>query len=287
MPVTAVLSYTVRLVTCTTVLLTSVRSEPYPVTPPAELYINALPSEPASPPTTTATDLAVEYCSLGGEYTHTTDDAETQAVVRQDVPPMAAIAPDVDAPKFCPVMVTLACPMYGPLTGDTVKTVGGSYANAPTSVPIRLLTLAVMVRSLPAAAGTVHTSAFVPTESTIVLTPPIWTTGVSPVNPRLIPWIVISEPPAVGPFTGVTDNKTGASYVNFRTPTAYPLAPRDMLMVASIAVPAGDAKTTILSDFHVTAEAVVAPSKTVALESTPPKLRPCSVTSSPPAMGPF
>ena len=131
---------------------------------------------------------------------------------------VAAMPPKVTAVSAesvnpVPVMVIVEFPATGPMSGETLPTVGaGSYVNAlvSSSYPFRLVTLTVTAPG-PAAAGVRQVRLVALTTFTLVaaMLPKVTVVSAESVNP--VPVIAMAVFPETGPTSGATVPIPGGS----------------------------------------------------------------------------
>ena len=137
-----------------------------------------------------------------------------------------AAALDAVLPKFMPKIVMLVVPEVGALGADTKVESGESYENAAACVPTFRPTVTATVCSPPTPGSTrqvtavseIHSAKRHPLS-------PITTAGFESEGPKLRPWMVMPPPPDTGLLLMISQDDTGASYVNttVRVPMTAPI----------------------------------------------------------------
>jgi hypothetical protein len=201
--------------------------------------------------------------------------------------PVAATPPIVTvlvSLRFVPVIVIGVPPAVGPAFGVTSEIVGGTmtYVNpfARFAVPPGVVSETGFAPAAPG--GVTAVTVFgLTTVTELAALPPI-DTALVPV--RFVPVIVITVPPAVGPWIGLTDEIAGAA--TYVKPFARFAVPPGVVTDTALApaVPEGVTAVTVVELTTVTLAAAMPPIET---ELVPVRFVPVIVITVPPAVEPW
>ncbi len=253
------------------------------------LKVNVSPAETAEvpAPVVTFTSTAPAACAGAVACTEVADSGVTAvAATPPNVTPVAPV-------RFVPVIVTTVPPAIGPDVGlidVTVGSTGGAAVKVNVSpaevaeVPAGVVTF---TSTAPAAcAGEVACTDVALTKLNAAAAVPPNDTPVTPV--RLVPVIVTTVPPAIGPDVGdneVTVGSAGGATNVYLSPAETTEVPPGVMTVTSTrpAACAGATAVAEVADTGVTAVAAAVPKVTAVM---PVRFVPVIVTTVPPAIGP-
>ena len=186
-----------------------------------------------------------------------------------------AAALDAVLPKFMPKIVMLVVPEVGALGADTKVESGESYENAAVCVPTFRPTVTATVCSPPTPGSTrqvtavseIHSAKRQPLS-------PITTAGFESEGPKLRPWMVMPPPPDTGLLLMISQDDTGASYVN--TTVRVPMtAPIETATSSPVLAPVAAEKPLLMTPVsavavtHTLVAQVVSPTRMVGFWSDP------------------